>query len=82
MIGRRSGAKTFNTDKFSEVLGLRGIEKIVSKRNDLVVDALFYFEPLQRFEYRADMFSFRVPDTARTRKFCSNWRRDIWFSFR
>ena len=34
------------------------MERIVSKRDDFVVDALFYFEPVQRFEYRGDMFSF------------------------
>ena len=32
--------------------------KYVSKRDDFVVDALFYFEPVQRFEYRDDMLSF------------------------
>ena len=31
----------------------------MSKRDDFVVDALFYFKPVQRFEYRGDMFSFR-----------------------
>ena len=30
-----------------------------------VMDALFYFEPVQRFEYRGDMLSFRVQVTAR-----------------
>ena len=34
------------------------MERIVSKRDDFVADALFYFEPVQRFEYRGDMFSF------------------------
>ena len=34
------------------------MERIVSKRDDFVVDALFYFKPVQRFEYRGDMFSF------------------------
>ena len=34
------------------------MEKIVSKRDDFVMDALFYFKPVQRFEYRGDMFSF------------------------
>ena len=50
MIGRTSGSSRFNIDKFSEVLGLRGMERIVSKRDDLVVDALLYFKPVQRFE--------------------------------
>ena len=45
-------------DNFSEVLGLRGMEKVVSKR-EFVVDALFYSKPVQRFKYRGDMFSFR-----------------------
>ena len=40
------------------------MERIVSKRNDFVVDVLFYFEPVQRFEYRGDMFSFGVLVTA------------------
>ena len=26
--------------------------KVISKRDDFVVDTLFYFEPVQRFEYR------------------------------
>ena len=34
------------------------MERIVSKRDDVVVDALFYFEPVQRFEFWGDMFSF------------------------
>ena len=59
MIGRTSGASRFNIDKFSELLRWRGIEKVVGKRDDFVMDALFYFEPVQRFEYRGDMFSFR-----------------------
>ena len=34
------------------------MERIVSKGDDFVVDTLFYFKPLQTFEYRGDMFSF------------------------
>ena len=30
----------------------------MSKRDDFVVDELFYFEPEQRFEYQVDMFNF------------------------
>ena len=59
VIGRTSGASRFNIDKFSEVLGLRGMEKVVGKRDDFVMDALFYFEPVQRSEYQGDTFSFR-----------------------
>ena len=58
MIGKTSGASRFNIDTFSEVLGLRCMKKVVGKRDDFVVNALFYFEPVQRFEYRGDMFSF------------------------
>ena len=57
MIGRTSGASRFNIDKFSEVLGLRGMERIVSKGDDFVVNAICYFKPVQRFEFRGDMFS-------------------------
>ena len=28
------------------------MEKVVGKRDNFVTDALFYFEPVQRFEYR------------------------------
>ena len=31
--------------------------EIISKRYDFVVEALFYFEPVQRFDYMGDMFS-------------------------
>ena len=58
MIGRTSGASRFNIEEFSEVLGLRGMENVVRKRDDLLMDALFYFEPVQRIECRGDMFSF------------------------
>ena len=58
MIGRTNGASRFNIDKFSDVLGLRGMERVVGKRDEFVVDALFYFKPVQRFEYLDDMFSF------------------------
>ena len=60
MIGITSGASRFNIDKFSQVLGLCGMERIVSNRYDFVVDALLYFEPVQCYEYRGDMFSFVV----------------------
>ena len=58
MIGRTSGASRFNIDKFSEVLGLRGMEKVLGNRDDFVMDAFFHFEPMQRFGYRGDLFSF------------------------
>ena len=58
MIGRTSGASRINIDKFSEVLLLRGMEKVVDMKDDVLVDALFYFEPVQIFEYRGDMFWF------------------------
>ena len=59
MILRTSEASRSNIDKFSEILGLRGMEKVVGKRDDFVMDALIYFEPVQRFEYRGKIFSFR-----------------------
>ena len=65
---------------FCEVLGLRGMEKVVSKRDDFKVDALFYFESVQRFEYRVICSVLRVLVTTRAREFCSNWRRNICFS--
>ena len=58
MIGKTSGDSRFNIDTFSEVLGLRCMKKVVGKRDDFVVNALFYFEPVQKFEYRGIMFSF------------------------
>ena len=58
MIGRTNGASRFNIVKLSELLELRGMEKVVGKRDDFVMDALFYFEPVQRFKYRVDMSSF------------------------
>ena len=79
MIGTMSEASRFNIYKFSEVLGWRSMMKVISKREDFVMDALFYFEPMQRFEYRGDKFSFEVPVAARAREFCCNWRRDICF---
>ena len=42
MIERMSGANSFNIYKFSEVLGLRIMEMVISKRDDFVVDELFY----------------------------------------
>ena len=36
MIGRMSGACRLNIYKFSEVRRLQGMEKVISKRNDLV----------------------------------------------
>ena len=79
MIGRTSGTSRFNIDTFSEVLGLRCMKKVVGKRDDFVVNALFYFEPVQRFEYRVICSVLGVPVTARAREFCSSRRRDICF---
>ena len=80
MIGRTSGACRFNIGKFSEVLELRGMDKVISKRYDFIVDALFCFEPVPRFEYRVicSVLEGRgILVTARAREFCSNWRRNI-----
>ena len=44
---------------FSEVLGFINMDNVISKRDDFIVDALIYFKPVQRSEYRDDMFSFR-----------------------
>ena len=33
------------------------MEKVVGKRDDFLVNELFYFEPVQSFEYRGDLFS-------------------------
>ena len=71
MIGW-SRACRLNIYKFSEVLELRVMETVVGKRCDFVVDALVYFEPVQRFEYRVDMFSFGVPVILRAKEFFSN----------
>ena len=47
------------------------MERIVSKGDDFVVDVLFYFKPVWRFEFRGDMFSFGVLVIARAREFCN-----------
>ena len=39
MFGRTSLASKFNIYKFSEVLVLRGMEKVIRKRDDFVVDS-------------------------------------------
>ena len=54
-----SGASRFNIYKFLSYWFARYGEG--HKRDDFVEDMLFYFEPVQRFEYRGDMFSFGVP---------------------
>ena len=46
MIGGPSEASRFNIDMFSEVLGLRGMENVLRKRDDFIVDELFYFKPV------------------------------------
>ena len=43
MIGRTSRASRFNIDKFSKVLGLRGMEKVVGKRDDFVMECALLF---------------------------------------
>ena len=79
MIRSTSGASSCNIYKFSEVLGLISMEKIISKRNGFVVDALFYFEPMQRIQCRRDTFSFGVPVTARVRSFAVTVMRYLVF---
>ena len=39
-------------------------EMVISRRDDFIVDALFYFEPVQRFEYRVICSVMKVPVTA------------------
>ena len=55
--------------KFSEVLGLIGMEKIV-RRDNFIIDVI-YLEPLQRLS-TVDMYSvLGVSVTVRAREFCS-----------
>ena len=54
---------------FSEELGLRSMWEFISEIDDFVVDALFYFKPIQRFENRSDVFCCRVAVTAWAREF-------------
>ena len=42
LIGRTREGRKLNTYKFSEILGLRTMEKVINKRDDFVVDAFFY----------------------------------------
>ena len=79
MIGRTSGASRFNIDKSFEVLRLRGMKKVVDKRDNFVMHVLFYFEPVQKFEYRVICSVLGIPVTVRAMEFCSSWRRDISF---
>ena len=44
------------------------MEKVISRRDDFVVHALIYFEPVQKCEYRGDVLSFGVLVTARARE--------------
>ena len=74
MIGRTSGANRFNIDMFSDILDLRGMKKVVGKRDDFAVDALFYFEKVHRFEYYGNIFNFEGSCYCMTREFCSSWR--------
>ena len=46
MPRRTSRASKFNLYKFSLVLGLISMEKVISERNYFIMDALFYFEPV------------------------------------
>ena len=43
MIRRTSGTSRFNICKFAEVPELISMEKVIRKRNDFIVDTLFYF---------------------------------------
>ena len=43
MIGKTSGASRFNIDKFSEIVGLQDMEKVLSKRDDFIVIVLSSF---------------------------------------
>ena len=42
------------------------MKKVISRRNNL--DAVFYFKPVQRFEYMGDMFGFRVSSYCTSRR--------------
>ena len=53
------------------------MENVVSKRDDFVMDALFNFEPVQRIEYRGDMFNFGSSSDCTSKGVCSNCVRDI-----
>ena len=74
MIGRTSGASRFNIDKFSEVLGLQGMEKVIGNRDDSVVDALFYLSQCRDLSIEVICSVLGVPVTVRAKEFCSSWR--------
>ena len=73
MIGRTSGASRFNIDKFSEVLGLCGMKRIVSEGDDFVVDTLFYFNSMLismlLFLFYANLFASKYQDLYTSVKF-------------
>ena len=76
MNGRTSGASKFNIDKFSEVLGLRGMEKVVS---EMILQWMRSSILSQCRDLSTGVICsvLGVPVTAPAREFCSSWRRDI-----
>ena len=55
------------------------MEKVIGERDDFVLDVLFYFSQCKDLSTRVICSVLEVPVTARSRKFCSSWRRDICF---
>ena len=74
MIGKTSGANRFNMDKFSEIVGLQGIKKVLSKRDDFVVLFSSILSQCRDLSTGVICSVLGFPVTARASEFCSNWR--------
>ena len=60
MIRGTSSAGSFNIYEPAKVLWLGYMEEIVCNRDDLILNALFDFEPMKRLEYWGDLKMFEV----------------------
>ena len=79
MIRRISEASRSNIYKFSEVLELISMKKIVSKRDDFMVNALLYLSQSRDLRIGVMYSVLGFPVIERAREFCNNWKRDICF---
>ena len=55
------------------------MERIISKRDDIVVDVLFYFSQCRDLNTGVICSVLGVLVTARAKEFCNSWRGDIYF---
>ena len=72
--------RRLNRYEVTQIQWLSGIENIVRKRVDFIINSFRNFKPVKSFQNRSYVcWNFGAWTTVRARELCMCWRRFIWY---